>query len=165
MPNRSKDDLIAAHHEAGHAVGAFLLGVPFATVTIADPGSGEGSVRAPLTIGEIRERNLRWECAVVAMLGRATERLVFGRADRRYLQKDAETIARLYCTSKLGFAAEMSCQEFRAGLRSRTAEVIERPGFREAVEVLTRVLMEEGKVEGERAAEIIRRTITSFGAA
>lgn len=59
----------------------------------------------------------------------------------------------------------MSCQEFRAWLRSRTAEVIERPGFREAVEVLAQVLMEEGKDEGERAAEIIRRTITPLGAA
>ena len=69
MLNRSKDDLIAAHHEAGHAVGAFLLGVPFAAVALADPGSGKGSVHAPFTIGKIRE------CAVVAMLGRATERL------------------------------------------------------------------------------------------
>jgi hypothetical protein len=162
MLNRSKDDLIAAHHEAGHAVGAFLLGVPFAAVALADPGSGKGSVHAPFTIGKIRE------CAVVALLGRATERLVFGRADRRYLRGDAETIARLYLTSALGFAgfaAEMSCQEFRAWLRSRTAEVIERPGFREAVEVLAQVLMEEGKVEGERAAEIIRRTIPPLGAA
>jgi hypothetical protein len=58
----------------------------------------------------------------------------------------------------------MSCQEFRAGLRSRTAEVIERPGFGEAVEALARALMEEGKVKEDRAAEILRRTITPFGA-
>ena len=115
MPNRSKDDLIAAYHEVGHTVGACLLGVPVADIVLADPGSGEGLAHAPLTIGEIRERNLRWANAVVAMLGRATERLVFGRANRRYLQEDAETLTRLYRTF-------LCCRDELPGVPSQAAK-------------------------------------------
>ena len=62
-----------------------------------------------LTIAQIRESNLYWQYAVVLLLGREAERLVFGRADRRYLKKDAERIARLYRTF---FASEMNGQSF-----------------------------------------------------
>ena len=88
MLNAMQADHVAAHHEAGHAVGAFLLGVPFEKVALASPGSGEGHIPGSLTVKEIRESNLCWEHAVVARLGPETEKLFFGRADRRYYQND-----------------------------------------------------------------------------
>jgi hypothetical protein len=157
MADTSSKDTSAAYHEVGHAVGAFLLGLPFGDVVLAAPGSGEGSVHSPLTIGKIRQSNLRWEYAVVLMLGREAERLVFGRADSRYLREDAECIARLYLTF---FASEMTCQQFREELRNRTKELVSCPGFHEAIEALACVLKTERVIPRLRAAELIR-TVTS----
>jgi hypothetical protein len=156
MPAELSKQTIVAYHEAGHAVGAFFLGVPFGEITLDASESGEGSVRSLLTIKQIRESNLCWEHAVVLMLGREGERLVFGRADRSYLQEDAGHIARLYLTF---FASDMDCQRFRAELRNRTAEVVSRPGFREAIEALARVVSVERVVAGSRAAEVIRSAV------
>ncbi len=153
MPDESSIETVAAYHEAGHAVGAFFLGVPFSEIALDSAVSGEGSVHSPLTIKQIRESNLCWQHAVVLMLGREAERLVFGRADRRYLQEDAGNIARLYLTF---FASEMSCQRFRAELRNQTAEVVGRPGFRDAIDALARVVSVERVVPESRAAEVIR---------
>jgi len=153
MPHELSKETVAAYHEAGHAVGAFFLSVPVDEIALDSTGSGQGSVHSPLTIKQIRDSNLRWQYAVVSMLGREAERLVFGRADRDYLQVDAENIARLYQTF---FATEMSCQMFRAELRNRTAEVVGRPGFREAIQALANVVSVERVVPGSRAAEVIR---------
>ncbi len=153
MSDESSKETVAAYHEAGHAVGAFFLGVPVDEITLDLSGSGEGSVHSPLTIKQIRESNLCWQYAVVSMLGREAERLVFGRADRNYLEVDAKNIARLY---QAFFATEMSCQMFRAELRYRTAEVVGRPGFREAIEALANVVSVEKVVPGSRATEVIR---------
>ena len=153
MPHELSKVTVAAYHEAGHAVGAFLLGVPVDEIALDSTRSGEGSVHSPLPIKQIRDSNLRWQYAVLSMLGREAERLVFGRADRDYLQADAENIARLYQTF---FATEMSCQMFRAELRNRTAEVVGRPGFREAIKALANVVSVERVVPGSRAAEVIR---------
>ncbi len=96
MPDESSKETAAAYHEAGHAVGAFFLGVPFGEIALDLADSGQGLVHSPLTIKQIRESNLCWQYAVVLMLGREAERLVFGRADRSYLQEDARNIAGLY---------------------------------------------------------------------
>ena len=129
MLNRSKDDLIAAHHEAGHAVGAFLLGVPFAAVALADPGSGKGSVHAPFTIGKIREWPWSRCWAERPMLGLRPGRPPLpprGRRNHREAVPHVRTrLCRLCSRDELpGFLGPAS---------SRPAEVIERPGFREAV--------------------------------
>lgn len=153
MPDESSKETAAAYHEAGHAVGAFFLGVPFGEIALDSADSGEGLVHSRLTIKQIRESKLCWQYAVVLMLGREAERLVFGRADRSYLQEDARNIAGLYLTF---FASEMNCQRFRAELRNRTAEVVGRPGFREAIEALARVVSVQRVVPGSRAAEVIR---------
>ena len=46
--------VIAAHHEAGHGVGAVLLSVPFESISIEGEGSGDGSFSTQLTWGEIQ---------------------------------------------------------------------------------------------------------------
>jgi hypothetical protein len=158
MPDHPSKDFVAAYHEAGHAVGAFFLGVPFDDVSLGAATTGEGSVRSPLTIGEIRQSGLCWQYAIVSMLGREAERLVFGRADREYLQNDAETIVNLYITF---FKADMACDIFRAQLRSRTAEVVGRPGFREAIDALARVVSVEQVVTESRAIDVIRSATAS----
>lgn len=98
MENARYKEAVAAYHEAGHAVGAFLLDVPFGDITLDTTTAGQGSVVSPLTVRRIREANLCWNYAVVLMLGREAERLAFGQADRSYLQEDARHIAGLYLT-------------------------------------------------------------------
>jgi hypothetical protein len=158
MPNHPNKDFVAAYHEAGHAVGAFFLGVPFHDVSLNAATPGEGLVRSPLTIGEIRQSGLCWQYAIVLMLGREAERLVFGRADRDYLQNDVETIVNLYLTF---FKDDMACDTFRAELRSRTAEVVRRPGFREAIDALACVVSVERVVTESRAIDVIRSAVAS----
>lgn len=44
--------VIAAHHEAGHGVGAVFLSVPFESISIEGEGSGDGSFSTQLTWGD-----------------------------------------------------------------------------------------------------------------
>ena len=112
MPDESSKETAAAYHEAGHAVGAFFLGVPFGEIALDSADSGEGLVHSRLTIKQIRESKLCWQYAVVLMLGREAERLVFGRADRSYLQEDARNIAGLYLRARKKI--KMALPVFRA---------------------------------------------------
>jgi hypothetical protein len=158
MPDQASKESVAAYHEAGHAVGAFFLGVPFDDVSLNAANTGEGSVHSPLTVGQIRQSGLCWQYAIVSMLGREAERLVFGHAERDYLQNDAENIVKLYLTF---FKSEMTCEKFRAELRSRTAEVVARPGFREAIDALACVVSVEKVVAESRAVGVITSAIAS----
>jgi hypothetical protein len=151
----------AAWHEAGHAVGAYLLGVPFGDISLAAPDSGEGSVIASITVKGIRESNLCWVTAVVLMRGREGERLAFGRADRSFLQNDAASIAGIYLTF---FGPGMSCQRFRSELRARTRQLVGRPGFREALGALARLAEAERVVPPSRAIDVIRKEIAKHTA-
>jgi hypothetical protein len=156
MPGDPEKDLITAHHEAGHAVAARLLGVPVGETAMKGHGSGQGLVPGRLTVKAIRESNLAWEHAVVARLGPETESLFFGQADPDWCQDDEEVVARLYLTF---FASEMSDLQYRAELRSRTAKVIESPGFREAVKAVAQILLEKRIVCEEEVAEAIKATV------
>jgi hypothetical protein len=159
MRHQRDREAVAAIHEAGHAVGAFLLGVPIDRIVLDAANAGEGVVRSPLSLGQIRNLGLAWEYAVVSMLGRAAERIVFGRADRDFLEGDASNIWGLYATF---FGTEMKGHAFRKELRDRTAEVARRPGFREAIDALAIVLMAEKIVDGARAAEIIQNVMDAY---
>ena len=158
MNQEPRKNIVTAYHEAGHAVGAYFLGVRFDHVSIDDTNDGHGSVLGLMTIAEIRRLSLAWENAVVAMLGREAEQVFFGHAERRYLGSDARTIAGLYLTF---FEDQMSCQLFRAELRSRTAKVVGRPGFREAVDALACVVRVEKVVPQSRAIAVIRSVTTA----
>jgi hypothetical protein len=159
MRHQRDREAVTAIHEAGHAVGAFLLGVPIGQIALDAANTGEGVVRSPLTIGQIRISGLAWQYAVVSMLGREAERIVFGRADRDFLDGDAANIWGLYGTF---FASEMKGHVFRKELRDRTAELLRRPGFREAIEALARVLLAERIVDGKRATEVIQIVMDAY---
>jgi hypothetical protein len=159
MFNHQNQETVAAIHEAGHAVGAFLLGIPIGVIVLDAAKAGEGVVRSPLTIEQIRRSGLPWEYAIVSMLGREAERIAFGRADRDFLGDDASNILGLYATF---FQSEMTGQAFRKELRDRTAELLRRPGFREAIEALARVLLAERIVDGKRAAEVIQLVMDAY---
>jgi hypothetical protein len=153
MPDASLDDCKTADHEAGHAVGAVLLGVPFDEVSLDRVDRGKGCVPGTLTIKQIRESNLSWQNAVVAMLGPETERLIHGRADPEACDGDEEVIERLYRTF---FDSEMSEDQYDTELRSRTAEVLERPGFLEAVRAVARILLEKRVVLAWEVEEAVK---------
>lgn len=159
MLNQQNQEAVAAIHEAGHAVGAFFLGVPIGVIVLDAAETGEGVVRSPLTIEQIQSLGLPWEYAIVSMLGREAERIASGRADRDFLGDDASNIWGLYETF---FKSEMKGQVFRKELRDRTAEVVRRPGFREAIEALASVLMAERIVNGKRAAEVIQIVMDAY---
>src|SRR5258708_6483829 len=108
------NDFVTACHEAGHAAGAYFLGIAFGNVAINEEDDAEGSVHSILTVAEIRLSGLAWQHAIIAMLGQEAERMVFGHADRRYLGADAAMIGGLYRTF---FKSEMTRQHFRAELR------------------------------------------------
>jgi hypothetical protein len=159
MLHQQNQEAVAAIHEAGHAVGAFLLDVPIGVIVLDAAKHGEGVVRSPLTIEQIRRSGLPWEYAIVSMLGREAERIVFGRADRDFLEEDAENIQRLYWTF---FASQMKCHTYRKELRERTTEVVRRQGFREAIEALATVLMSEKIIDDKRAVEVIQIVIRAY---
>jgi hypothetical protein len=71
MPDASQDDR-TPHHEAGHAVGAILPGVPFDEVSLDRVDSGKGRVPGTLKVEQIRELNLSWQHAIVAKLSTRT---------------------------------------------------------------------------------------------
>lgn len=150
MLEKADKDCVAAYHEAGHAVGAILLGVPIDRIVIT--GNGEGGVHPTIAPTKIGDAGLVWEHAIVARLGQETERLFFGRPDKGKLGDDAEAIARLYKT----YLREMSRGEYRERLRERTAAIVRQPKFRAAVEALAAVLFVDREVSIDHAKRIVR---------
>jgi len=84
--------------------------------------------------------------------------LELGHSERNYLRNDAENIVKLYLTF---FKSQMTCEQFRAELRRRTAEVVGGPGFREAIDALACVVSVEIVVPESRAVDVIRSATAS----
>ena len=82
---------IAACHESGHAVAAYLLGVPTESVGIHTSEAGEGKWTADKFNREAMKTT--WiDYAVIGLMGKQVELLLFGGCEDRYLKEDEDNI-------------------------------------------------------------------------
>jgi hypothetical protein len=155
MDNRSSPPphVIAAHHEAGHGVGAVLLGVPIKSISIEGEGSGDGSFNTDLTWGEVKARGIWREHAVVCELGRVAEQLLFGTSGRDCWKNDEARIAEMI--SKC-VADEAERGEVKIWLRRKAWEVAEQSVFVAAVRAVAQELAAKKSLSGWRVEEIVR---------
>ena len=147
----------AACHEAGHAVGAYLLGVPIGELYVTP---GLSAFVPGLSFGEAAERGLLRECAIVSQLGPATEQRLFGKFDAVCCEEDFDVIVN-------GWLPRIENLGERAALKSELPrladDLIESPGFLDAVRALTdevvRVPGVRKELEPTRVVEVIRATL------
>ncbi len=161
MDNRSSSlpHVIAAHHEAGHGVGAVMLDVPIKSISIEGEGSGDGSFSTKLTWGEVKARGVWREHVVVCELGRMAEQMVFGTSGRDCWESDEKHI--VWMISQC-VADETERGKIRHSLRQRAKGVAEQPLFIEAVKAVAPELMENNSLSGRRVEEIVRRIEASL---
>jgi hypothetical protein len=152
MPDSAQNDLIAAHHEGGHAVCAILLQVPIGVTSLKALGSGFGGME-PVKISKIRELNLGWEYAVVLELGPATEKLFHGRFDEHLCREDEEGIERLYTE----FFQNQTRKHYREELKTWAKHIMAHPRFREAVDEVAHHLVKDRDAQPEWVAEVVDR--------
>lgn len=133
----SDSDLFrAAVHEGGHAVAAYLLSVPIASMYVTVAGDGE--LNTGLTVGDHKRRGISKQGALVARAGpRAEEALCPGfrachtwDADRRCADRHVLQIEPI---------REM--EAFRETLDLMTGRLVSSRGFLEAVKVLAHKLV------------------------
>jgi hypothetical protein len=151
MSDIAEKDRVTAHHEAGHAVAAHLLGVPIrATVLKAD--GLQGGVRSKMTFKEMREANLVLEHAVVLAIGPSTEELFFGRIEWDFCRDDVEKIKGLY---EHFLKPSMTEARYRAEVERRKNEVLAHPVFREAVGAIAKHLTRHRVACSGRVARVL----------
>jgi len=152
---------LTAHHEAGHAVAAYLLGRAFTRVSIEanDQTLGRCSFRPP---GEwfrpderldARTRDRLEERIIISLAGPHTEALHSGAFDEDAAAEDlarASELADYMCDSDPdeSFA-------YLQWLGVRTRRLIEREDFWPAVAALARELLARKEVRYKRARQII----------
>ncbi|HBI42853.1 MAG TPA: hypothetical protein DDY78_08345 [Planctomycetales bacterium] len=153
-------DFVAAHHEAGHAVGAYMLGVPTKVVYIEADGSGEGDWKPALTIGEIRKHGLWPEYAICGELGRTVERMLFGSSDSRFCDDDQDVIDRLLLT----FLPDRGEREkFKAKLPQLAEDVTRRPFFFESVKAVAQELLKGERLDNTGVKAVIEEASRKRG--
>jgi hypothetical protein len=153
-------DFITAHHEAGHAVGAFMLGLPTKVVYIKADGSGQGDWKPTLTIGEIRAHGLWQEHAICGELGRTVERMLFGSYDSRFCGDDQYVIDRLLLT----FLPDRGEREkFKAKLPQLAEEVTRRPFFFESVKAVAQELLKGERLDNTGVKAVIEEAMAKSG--
>ncbi|HLJ92324.1 MAG TPA: hypothetical protein VKU02_03945 [Gemmataceae bacterium] len=155
------DYTVAAHHESGHVVGAYLLGMPIRSVYITPMLS---QYVPGLTIGEAVERGLVRACAIVAALGRVVEEKLFGRYDAECCDVDREVIEEGLLPR---ITDEQEREKLRKELSQLAEELVARPGFVHAVRVLAQELLKRPgtrkEIGGAEAVAIIQAALKSQG--
>lgn len=147
---------IAACHEAAHAVGACLLGLPLVSVYIETDGSGDGGFDT-VTLGEIRKRGLWPRCAVVAELGRAVERRLFDVENPGAWEDDQARIRRAAKECFPGEGQQARRRQFKRALPRQAQEAMRTPGFLQAVEAVAVELVRAKRLDGGRVEAIARQ--------
>jgi hypothetical protein len=155
---------VTAHHEAGHAVAAYVLGRAFTRVSIRPDGEtlGRCSFRPPgdwfrpderidgLTRRRIEER------IMISLAGPEAEALYSGRYDGDAAQEDVERAFQHACFVTTG---ESEAWAYLEWLRLRTLNLMNRDGFWASVEELARELLRHEEVSYPRARWTIERVI------
>ena len=118
--------VIAAHHEAGHGVGAVFLSVPFESIWIEGEGSGDGSFSTQLTWGEIKSRGVWRYHAVVCELGGVVEMLLFGESGRQCWENDQAIIDHIVSTF---IADDAERCEVKLWLKKKANEIADLPNL------------------------------------
>ena len=149
-------DYVAAHHEAGHAVGAYMLEVPTQALSIYCGESGEGHWKPVLTISEIRKRDLWRQHAICGELGRTVERLLFGSFEPCFCEDDQEIIDGLL---QVFLHDENEREAFKSSLPKLAEEVTKRPLFFDAVKSLAQELLKGKPLEGPQVISLIEGVI------
>jgi hypothetical protein len=146
--------VIAAHHEAGHAVGAFFLGIPIRTVTIEGEGSGDGSFDTGVTWGQTKANGNWCDCAVVCWLGPVGEWKLFGASRSDCSDEDQMRLDEMISTF-ITNQAEQEEEECR--LKRRAEEVTGQPQFMEAVRAVATELVKNMSLTGIEVQQIVER--------
>ncbi len=150
--------VIAAHHEAGHGVGAVFLSVPFESITIEGEGSGDGSFSTQLTWGEIKSRGVWRYHAVVCELGGVVEMLLFGESGRQCWENDQAIIDHIVSTF---IADDAERCEVKLWLKKKANEIADLPNFIQAVKAVAEELTRSRFLSGPRVEEIVRQVCPS----
>jgi hypothetical protein len=152
---------IGACHEAGHAVGAYILRFPLREVSIKGDGSGDGEFVPALTFGEVRKRGLWPQCAAIAELGRAVERSLFGEENPGCWEDDRDLInqAAEECFPEKSQKAQQKA--FRRTAYRQAVELLQWPGFFEAVRAVAQELLTAKRLDSNRLTGIIQQALAS----
>lgn len=150
--------VIAAHHEAGHGVGAVFLSVPFESISIEGEGSGDGSFITQLTWGELKSRGVWRYHAVVCELGGVVETLIFGESGRHCSENDQAIIDHIVST----FIADKAERgEVKLWLKEKAIEIAALPNFILAVKAVAEELMRRKFLSGRRVEEVVSQACPS----
>src|SRR5690242_478103 len=79
-----RPEWIAACHEAGHAVAAYILGAPTGTVSIHGDRPGEGHWTSAERFDKEGMRDTWSNYTVVGEMGKRVEIMLFGRYENRF---------------------------------------------------------------------------------
>ena len=167
MKKQSKKLMSVAYHEAGHAVAAFFLKIPLASVTIV-PKEGvlglaqfkmPGWVKTKLDEGVANDAKLdAWikNHIVATLAGMNAEKLFTGRANHGGAMHDNETVADLamvVCSS----SAEIDA--YLKWLGIKTQQFTKTPFFRAGVEAVAQELMQCNTLTSREVADTVRQSI------
>ena len=159
-----------AFHEAGHAVEAFMLGVPFRSVTIKAAAESLGMVRfhrwpkwvIPNT-AEFNERRARaWleKQAQISFAGQIAETIHTGRRPaRRYFH--ARDNDHAFDNATVVCGSDDECSAWLDWLFIRTRDQLSQQLVWNAVEALAEELMKWERVSGARARKLIRNALST----
>jgi hypothetical protein len=147
----------AALHESGHAVAAYLLGVPIEFLEVATDGGG--GLETGLTLGESEARGLSKQGALVALAGPRTEEVLCcgirswaGDEDRWWANRHIHQMRDLF-----------DLDAFRDKVEELTRALVNLPGFLDAVHRLASELValpnERRVLDGPTVVRVIRTVI------
>jgi len=133
--------MLAAYHEAGHVVAAWLLGIPVESVEISHDGRGRTQLslwyRSTSMFREVNQSTVRRDILFV-LAGDCGEQLLFRFDERRTVDLDT-------------YLAYVLSQRFRLDLyhlREEVGQMVVRQ--RDTIHALARILYSHGKLNGFR---------------